>query len=275
MRTVSVKSAARILDMLELLAGLPQGIRVNELARQLAMPKSSASSLVATLEGRGYVVAAADGYRLAERYRGTSWVGGPTATLVHESRPVMERLAATTGESAFLGIPTPQLDIRYVAKAVSDNPLRYDVDLVALRPAYCTSIGHAILAFLPERTLDRYFETHELVAVTSRTVTDEPAIRKAIAQARSRGYATIENSNGLGTSGIAAPVFSGERVVAALALIGPSARFDPVRKATIPVVVDAARRISDAISPARAVSAETPLRGTRPRSRATRDGSRP
>ena len=53
MRTPEVKSAGRILDVLELLAGLPQGIRLNQLARTLAIPKSSASGLLGTLVVRG------------------------------------------------------------------------------------------------------------------------------------------------------------------------------------------------------------------------------
>ena len=249
MRTVSVKSAARILDVLELLAGLPHGIRVNELARRLAMPKSSASSLVATLEGRGYLDVADDGYRLAEAFRRNGWVGGMTAALVRASRTIMERLVAATGESAFLGMPTQQLDVRYVAKVVSDHPLRYDGELTALRPAYCTSIGQAILAYLPARTVDRYFETHELVAVTSRTVTDVDALRKTLAQARARGYVTIADSHVLGASGAAAPVFAGDRVVAGIAVIAPTARFEAARKRIVPAVVEAARALSDAIEP--------------------------
>ena len=260
MRTVSVKSAARILDVLELMAGLNQGIRVNELARQLAMPKSSASSLVATLEGRGYIRAATDGYRLADTHRRSGWVGGITAALVRASRPIMEELVAKTGESAFLGVPTQTLEIRYVAKVVSDNPLRYDGELAALRPAYCTSIGQVILASLSSDALDRYFETHELTAVTSRTVTDEKILRKTLAQARARGYVTIADSHVLGASGAAASIFAEERVVAGLALIAPSARFDPERKRIIPSVVEAAKRISALIE-----SRESPREAARQR----------
>ena len=116
MRTTEVKSAGRILDVLELLAGMPQGIRLNQLARTLAIPKSSASGLLGTLAMRGYVEATGQGYRLANGYRGGGWVGGITGTLVRAGHPVMEKLVAETGESAFLGIATPSFDIRYVAE---------------------------------------------------------------------------------------------------------------------------------------------------------------
>jgi DNA-binding IclR family transcriptional regulator len=247
MRTVSVKSAARILDVLELMATLQQGIRVNEIARQLGIPRSSASALVSTLEGRGYIQAAADGYRLAECYRDVGWVGGASATLLRASQPVMNRLVAATGESAFLGVPTSNLSIQYIAKKVSDNPLRYDVGLEFLRPAYCTSIGQVILSSLSDTEFERYLETHDLAAITPRTATDRQAIRKAVELGRKQGYVTIADSNVLGASGVAAPILSGDRVLAGLAVIAPSQRFDPAREQIIQAVVASAREISEAL----------------------------
>ena len=129
MRTVSVKSAARILDVLELLSGLQEGIGLNELARRLDIPKSSASALIATLEGRGYVRSAPDGVALVDAFRDGGWVGGKTATLLRHARPAMQRLSRHTGESCFLGTPTRSFDVQYVEKVVSESALRYDADL--------------------------------------------------------------------------------------------------------------------------------------------------
>jgi DNA-binding IclR family transcriptional regulator len=247
MRTVSVKSAARVLDVLELMAGRTQGLRVNEMARQLAMPKSSASSLLATLEGRGYVAAGGDGYRLVKMFRTGGWAGGITAALIRVSGSIMARLVATTGESVFLGVPMPDMGIRYIAKSVSSNELRYDVDLESPRPAYCTSIGQVILSGLDPDALDRYLATHELKRVTPRTVIDPKAIRRVIRKAREDGFVTIADSHVLGASGVAAPVRAGTRIVAALAAIAPSARFEANRERIIPAVVAAANELGQAL----------------------------
>ena len=249
MRTVSVKSAARILDVLELTAALRSGIRVNEIARRLGIPRSSASSLVSTLEGRGYLCPQADGYHLAECYRESGWVGGATARLLRVARPVMSRMVAATGESAFLGVPTAGLDVQYVEKVVSDNPLRYDGDLASPRPAYCTSIGYVILGHLDDAALDDYLATCKARRVTPRTVVDPRAIRKAVLLVRKQGYATIADSHVLGTSGAAAPVFSGDGVIAGLAVIAPTPRFDPKRASIVRAVVAAAGEVSQALRP--------------------------
>jgi len=247
MRTVSVKSAARVLDVLELMAGRTQGVRVNEMARQLSMPKSSASSLLATLESRGYVLPGSDGYRLADMYRTAGWAGGVSAALMRVSAPVMSRLVATTGESVFLGVATPDMRIQYIAKSVSSSELRYDVDLASPRPAYCTSIGQVILSGLDAAALDRYFETHELKRITPRTVIDQRAIRRAVRKARDEGFVTIADSHVLGASGVAAPVRVGPRVVAGLAAIAPNARFDANRDRIVPAVVAAALSLGQAL----------------------------
>ena len=247
MRTVSVKSAARILDVLEMLSGLQAGIGLNELARSLDIPKSIASALIATLEGRGYVRSAPDGVALIDAFREGGWVGGEAASLLRHARLAMQRLSRLTGESCFLGTPTRSFDVQYVEKVVSESALRYDADLSLIRPAYCTSIGLVLLAGLGATQLDRYFQGRELVRLTSRTVTDEAAIRKAVAKARRNGYSTISDSHVLGTSGVSAPVLQQGKVVAGLAVIAPSERFAQQASLNIEATVTAARELSQSL----------------------------
>lgn len=248
MRTVSVKSAARVLDVLELVSTLREGIGVNELARRLEIPNSSASALIATLQGRGYLALEADGYRLAETYREAGWVGGTQALLMRAAQPVMQRLTHATGESSFLGVLTRSNDVRYVQKAVSQHPLRYDGDLSQIRPAYCISIGTVMLAGFSDAALDAYLGSRKLLAVTPRTVTDPAALRKMIERVRKLGHARMSDSHVMGTSGVAAPVRRGERVVAGLAVMAPTHRFELQPDAIVAATVAAAQEISQVLS---------------------------
>ena len=66
----NVKSAARVLDILELLARSDQPMALKDLVSVLALPKSSAHALLRTLQSRGYVERdAADRYVLNESMR--------------------------------------------------------------------------------------------------------------------------------------------------------------------------------------------------------------
>src|SRR3546814_8056052 len=96
MRTPLVKSAARVLDLLELLAAAPRPLRLAEVAPRLDIPKTSAFALLSTLVAKGYAEEQGGGYRLAERLRDRGGVGGDVARMVRVSRAVMAELTQTT-----------------------------------------------------------------------------------------------------------------------------------------------------------------------------------
>jgi len=243
-----VKSAARVLDLLEMLAAAPGPLRLSAAAGQLAIPKSSAFALLETLHAKGYVEEGAEGFRLAERFRGHGWVGGDGGLLLAMARPAMRALAAATGESVFLGILTPSQEVRYLHKAVSASPVRYDGALDQLRPAYCTSIGQVLLADLPEGELDAYLARTALRAWTPGTPTSARRVREMVRIARARGYAHTLDGHVQGAAGVAAAIRDAAgRALAGLAVIGPSWRFVPMRLGHARAVRGAAAEIGAAL----------------------------
>jgi hypothetical protein len=79
----NVKSAGRVLDILELLFRSEEPMALKDLVAVLELPKSSAHALLRTLQSRGYVERdAADRYALSESLRQSAgWIGGPQAYL--------------------------------------------------------------------------------------------------------------------------------------------------------------------------------------------------
>src|SRR3546814_13569026 len=126
MRTPLVKSAARVLDLLELLAAAPRPLRLAEVAPRLDIPKTSAFALLSTLVAKGYAEEQGGGYRLAERLRDRGWVGGDVAHMVRVSRAVMAELTLTKGESVFLGVLTSEGEMPYPDTELRRNPAAYD-----------------------------------------------------------------------------------------------------------------------------------------------------
>src|SRR3546814_11594363 len=101
----SVRSASRVLDLLELLAGAEDGLSLAEACERLGAPKSSTLMLLRTLAGRGYAVRGdGDRYRLNETFRsgGFGW-GGQAARLVAVAEPVLRELADTIGDRKSVG----------------------------------------------------------------------------------------------------------------------------------------------------------------------------
>jgi len=249
MRTTVVKSASRVLDILELIAATPRPLRLSEVAARIGIPKSSAFALLSTLVEKGYAEELAAGYQLVGSLQEYGWIGGQMAGLVRVAPPVMAELARSSGESAFLGTLTIDGEMRYLRKALSPNPIRYDTDLELPRAAYCTSIGLIMLADTADSYLDNYFKSTELVAITPYTETKIDAIRAIIDQVRAQGYIRTVNSHFEGVAGVAAPIrSSGGRVLAGLALIGPTERFDSRLESHIEAVTEAAKVISVTLS---------------------------
>src|SRR5215203_5550793 len=136
----NVKSAGRVLDILELLARSDEPMALRDLVSILALPKSSAHALLRTLQSRGYVERdAADRYALNESLRQSSrWIGGPEAHVAAVARPVMDKLRDDLDETVFLGVRAARGDVKVLAKSASRAQIRYDSDNPGLRPAYCT-----------------------------------------------------------------------------------------------------------------------------------------
>jgi DNA-binding IclR family transcriptional regulator len=86
----------------------------------------------------------------------------------------------------------------------------------------------------------------ELALEAPRPVGFAKKLRAAVTEAAARGFAISHGERELGASGVAAPVRRPDgRVVAAIAVGGPSTRFSDDR---LPSYVNAVRRCADTIS---------------------------
>lgn len=160
-----VKSAERVLDLLELLSIVDGPLGVSEIARRLGHPKSSVSLLLGTLEARGYVATEPGRqFRLDPAYRSDEpgWVGGKPAQLARIAVPLMKRMVNAVGESSMLGMLTPECQVQYIAKVISANELRFDPDIRAVRPAVLTSVGLLLLAHQSRDVIEKFVLTAEL-----------------------------------------------------------------------------------------------------------------
>lgn len=243
----SVRSASRVLDLLELLAGAEDGLSLAEACERLGAPKSSTLMLLRTLAGRGYAVRGeGDRYRLHADFRsgGFGW-GGQATRLVAVAEPVLRELADTIGETAILATLTDKGMVRLLAKAVTQENIRYDIDLGQELPAYCTAIGRILLAQMPPEARAPYLDSIEPVAVTPHSLTDRAAIEARIDEAARAGISVVAEEYALGGTGAAVPIRLGDgRVVGAVNAGCISPRFVGKEEA----IADALRAAASAIA---------------------------
>jgi IclR family transcriptional regulator, pca regulon regulatory protein len=241
-----VKSAARILDLVEFLAGCAEPVTLKQITAELGFPKSSAHALAQTLVSRGYAIQDATGRYLL--VRGTSHgssIRAREARLVSAAHPVMERLRDGSGETVVLSVRTVRGEVKRLAKCVSRRVVRYDTDLDGPVASYCTASGRVLLAYWEPAALEAYLARTRLTAHTPFTVTDPARLRDILAQTREHGVAVNDQEYVAGASGIAAPVRDRDgSVMAALNLGTLTARFHLNRDQIITAVKDAAVQVS-------------------------------
>jgi DNA-binding IclR family transcriptional regulator len=113
----------------------------------------------------------------------------------------------------------------YIDKIEPTRSVRMITRVGASNPVHCTSVGKAILAFLPEERLNDVLHRTRFERFTHRTITTAEALRVEIEKTRRRGYAVDDEELEEGLRCIAVPVLDAQRLpVAAVSVSGPSFR---------------------------------------------------
>lgn len=161
-----------------------------------------------------------------------------------EARPLLEHLAAETGETAHLGVATGT-EMVYVDKVDSSHSVRMFSRVGALSPIYCTGIGKAILAWTDEATVARVFAAG-FPRKTPNTITDPDEQRREMARTRERGFSLddVENEEGIRCAG-AAVLGADGLPLAGISVAGPTTRLTEARLFEVgALVADVARTLS-------------------------------
>jgi IclR family pca regulon transcriptional regulator len=138
------------------------------------------------------------------------------------SAPHLRRLSDETGHTVNLAI-LDGTDVVYIERCRTAQPGQREIDLnlhVGARlPAYCTAMGKAILAFLPEERREEIIARIEFAPRGPNTITDPRAFREELERIRIAGISVNDEELAYGLRSIAAPIHahSGE-VLAALNL---------------------------------------------------------
>lgn len=224
-RDYSIAVVARTLDVLEALAASDLPLGPTELATRTGATKTAVFRILATLEERGYVVrdSGSGRYRLGTPL---AYLGGRSLQsndLRQVARPTLESLFEHFQETVNLGV-LDGTDIVYIDMIESHHGLRMSARVGDRHPAYSTSIGKAILAFLPPRERGRHLPAR-LDARTAQTIIDRDGLESELEAVRQRGVAEDRGENEAGAHCYGAPIFDNLGTpIAGLSISGPESR---------------------------------------------------
>lgn len=217
----SVPAIHRTLDIVETLVE-QRALTVSDVSRQFDIPKSSVYAILQTLKSRGYVEKdAEDRYSLSFRLfsLGATLVDNlDVRTEVHSLLEELTRRACITGHIAI----RDGGHAVYIDKVEIMDAVRLTTWVGKRMPLHSTSIGKALLAFLPEKDLDRVITEHPLKRFTPRTIVSPSALKEQLAKVRAQGFASCNEENEVDVRSVAAPIFNGAQSVVAAVNLGAS-----------------------------------------------------
>jgi DNA-binding IclR family transcriptional regulator len=237
----------RALAALAILAKSSSDCSLAELCPALKLHKSTVHRLMMVLEQHRLVAKNPDTgrYRLGLRLYelGSRAIDG--LDLRGRARPYLDRLQDEFGETVFFCI-LDEGQVFYVEKVESQRSVRTACTVGSRAPAYCTAVGKAMLAELPDLEVSKIVRRWGLKAVTPNTITTAGDLKAELKAVRARGYAIDdeEKEEGLRCIGAAVRSHSG-KLAAAMSISGPAFRMTKERVPEIGrALMEAASKLS-------------------------------
>ena len=223
--TYKVQALDRAFAVLDLLGESEIPLGLAQVATSLGLHKSTAHRFLMVLERHHMVERTVSGkFRLGLRLFEFGNRAIEQYDLRDRAQPHLRKLVAETDETAHLCI-LEQAHIIYLDKIEPMRSVRMITRVGASNPVHCTSVGKAILAFLPEERIADVIKRTRFERFTNRTIGSAEALRTEIEKTRRRGYAVDDEELEEGLRCIAVPVLDGQRnPVAAVSVSGPSFR---------------------------------------------------
>jgi IclR family KDG regulon transcriptional repressor len=219
---MGIQSVNRAIAILSLFNNRRPRLGITEISHILNLPKGTVYGLASTLLNAGFLQQDLEtrkyqlGLKIYEM--GTTLAGNleinqkavSPANKLAKSVKLVSRIAIWDGDSALI---TLNVDPRSNSLFVFQVGPRI--------PAYCSSVGKALLAFLNYEELEAYLGRTDLVPYTAKTITQKERLLRELEKTRQRGYSIDRGETMLDLACIGAPIFGrGGHLEASLSLSG-------------------------------------------------------
>ena len=221
-----VKSVGRALDIIRLISNSRNGMGVTEIANQMDINKSSVYRILATLAQYGYVEKdhEHEKYKLGYTFLDIGARLLESIDLRKEAMPYLLQLEEETNEVIHL-VVYDQGEVVYIEKLEGTELMRMHSQGGKRAPMHCTSVGKAILAYLPEEKVKEILSEKGMPAHTEYTYTNEEDLFQDLQRIRQYGYALDLEENEYGITCVAIPLFDyNNHVCAAVSVSGSTIR---------------------------------------------------
>jgi IclR family transcriptional regulator, blcABC operon repressor len=236
----SVPALDRSVSILDLLSQTREGLSLGEIAKTIAIPKSSTHNLMLALVEHGLVRRNDDG-EFSMGTKALQWGQSFNAgsQLMSAFDAAMRANTTLESETVMLAI-LDNTDVTYLACHPGTRPLAVNFRVGGRFIASCTSSGKAILSTivdadikqLYQQSSDTHYQAGKLHKLTKHSLPTVSALCKQMAEIRELGYAQDNEETAEGMQCFGAPVFAAgsQRAVAGVAVSTIKASLTPKRR---------------------------------------------
>jgi IclR family transcriptional regulator, KDG regulon repressor len=246
----TVQSVDRALRILEIISRRKEGYGITEISKEMLLNKTSVYRMVSTLVQHGFVEQdpETERYKMGYKVLELSSILLEFLDLRTEAKAYLKELEQFTNEVIHL-VVYDRREVVYIEKLEGSETLRMHSKVGTRAPMHCTSVGKAILAFLPPSEVAQILDKYDFATHTSHTITNKDALIEHLVEVRKQGFALDLEENEAGINCIAAPIFDNSgKVIAAVSISGPTMRMtiemlDELKAKIVEVAFKISRRL--------------------------------
>ena len=200
-----VESLDRGLRLLQVFGETSGPMTLSDIARAAGLPRATARRILFTLAHGGYVSTDGKLFSLTPHVLTLAGAYLRSNQVVAVLQPVLDRVAITAQEISSLAVLDGD-DVVFIARGSPARLFSAGLDIGYRLPAFCTSVGRAMLGQFDDAELARRLKATRREALTPQTVTDPRRVLAAIVPDREQGYSLVDREAEPGFRSISVPI---------------------------------------------------------------------
>jgi len=204
-----VKSADRVMEILELFTSEREEYSLSEISKILEMPPSSTYLILQNMLSREFLETDKSGkmfsignkiFEIRNKYmRNTG--------LTMEFEKVGQKIAEDLNEGVMLGIRGGD-QLVYLSQKNPPDPRRFAIQLAQTLPLYASASGKMILSSYPEEVIKKIYPNEELQPLTGKTIRTVTELLRELETIRIEGAAYNRGESVEGVSCVSGPIYN-------------------------------------------------------------------
>lgn len=201
----SVQSFQRGLSVIRSFGAHASMQTLSDVAKITGLSRATVRRLLLTLVEEGYVRQEGSGFELTSRVLDLGYAYLSSHQLPELARPHLQALSDKVRESSSVAV-LDGAHVVYVARVQANRVMTVSIGIGSRFPAYRTSLGRALLAWLPEADVLAIWEATDRRDPTDSTVGSLDDLHRRLEQIRKIGYALVDQELEVGVRSVAAPI---------------------------------------------------------------------